>query len=113
MTAEPETARTLGYLEGRISEQSAMLQDLKIGQQEINSRLDSGLAEVNRRLDSGLGEVNHRIDTGLGEVNRRLDSGLGEVNRRIDRLLLAIIGIGGGIIAALVGLVITLIVRGV
>ena len=91
MTSEPETARTLGYLEGRIAEQSAMLQDLKIGQQEVNSRLDSGLAEVNRRIDTGLGEV----------------------NRRIDRLLLAIIGIGGGIIAALVGLVITLIVRGV
>jgi hypothetical protein len=80
MTAEPETTRTLGYLEGRIAEQSVMLQDLKAGQQEANRRLDAGLAEV---------------------------------NLRIDRLFLAIIGIGGGIIAALVGLVITLIVRGV
>jgi hypothetical protein len=39
---------------------------------------------------------------GLREVNQKIDSGLQEVNRRIDRLFLAILGVGGAILAALV-----------
>ena len=45
MVAEPETiARTLGQLEGRITELSASVQ-------EVNRRMDAGFQEVNRRID--------------------------------------------------------------
>jgi uncharacterized coiled-coil protein SlyX len=90
MATNEEPPPIPGYLEGRIAEQSAFLQ------------------ELSRRIDSGLQEVNQRMDSGLQEVNQRMDSGLQAVNRRIDRLFLAILGVGGAILAALI----VLIVRG-
>jgi uncharacterized coiled-coil protein SlyX len=90
MATNEEPPPIPGYLEGRIAEQSAFLQ------------------ELSRRIDSGLQAVNQRMDSGLQEVNQRMDSGLQEVNRRIDRLFLAILGVGGAILAALI----VLIVRG-
>ena len=69
--------------------------------QEVHRRID----ETNQRMEAGLQEVNRRMEAGLQEVNRRVDEG----NRRMDRLLLAILGLGGGILVALV----VLIVRGV
>lgn len=45
------------------------------------------------------GQAEHR--TGLTETNRRID----ETNRRMDRLFYAIIGVGAGIIASLVALI--------
>jgi uncharacterized coiled-coil protein SlyX len=101
MATNEEPPPIPGYLEGRIAEQSAFLQ-------ELSRRIDSGLQAVNQRMDSGLQEVNQRMDSGLQEVNQRMDSGLQAVNRRIDRLFLAILGVGGAILAALI----VLIVRG-
>ena len=95
MVAEPETiARTLGQLEGRITELSASVQ------------------EVNRRMDAGFQEVNRRMDAGFQEVNRRMDAGFQEVNRHIDRMLLAMLAIGGGLIITQTGLLATLLIRG-
>ncbi len=95
MVAEPETiARTLGQLEGRITELSASVQ------------------EVNRRMDAGLQEVNRQMDARFQEVNRRMDAGFQEVNRRIDRMLLAMLAIGGGLIITQTGLLATLLIRG-
>ena len=45
------------------------------------------------------GQAEHR--TGLTQTNRRID----ETNRRMDRLFYAIIGVGTGIIASLVALI--------
>ena len=90
MATNEEPPPIPGYLEGRIAEQSAFLQ------------------ELSRRIDSGLQAVNQGMDSGLQEVNQRMDSGLQAVNRRIDRLFLAILGVGGAILAALI----VLIVRG-
>ena len=42
------------------------------------------------------GQTEHR--TGLTETNRRID----ETNRRMDRLFYAIIGVGAGVIGALI-----------
>ena len=84
MATNEEPPPIPGYLEGRIAEQSAFLQ-------ELSRRIDSGLQEVNQRMDSGLQEVNQRMDSGLQAVNRRID----DVNRRIDRLFLAILGTDG------------------
>ena len=106
MVAEPETiARTLGQLEGRITELSASVQ-------EVNRRMDAGLQEVNRRMDARFQEVNRRMDAGFQEVNRRMDAGFQEINRRIDRMLLAMLAIGGGLIITQTGLLATLLIKG-
>ena len=79
-TLNEETNRTLGYLEGRIDEQSKTLQDLKSGQQQIIERID---------------RMNDRID---------------RANDRVDRLLLAGWIIGGTVVTAQLGMLGTLIV---
>ena len=54
MTAlNEETNRTLGYLEGRIDEQSKTLQDLKSGQHLIIERIDRANDRVDRLLLAG------------------------------------------------------------
>ncbi len=63
-------------------------------------RLQSDVA----RLIEGQSEFR----TDLAETNRRIDGTNGridETNRRIDRLFYAILGVGAGIIASLVALV--------
>lgn len=52
-TLNEETNRTLGYLEGRIDEQSKTLQDLKTGQQQIIERIDRANDRVDRLLLAG------------------------------------------------------------
>jgi type VI protein secretion system component VasF len=92
MVLEPDTtSRTLGYLEGRITEQAAGLQDLR---QELAGFRQEVRAEF------------QEVRAGLQEVNQRLDQGLQAVNSRIDRMFLATWAIGGGIIAALVVMII-------
>lgn len=54
--------------------------------------------------DSRLGRLEGRVD----EISRQLDGisqRLDAVNSRIDRLTLAILGIGGGVVVALLSLV--------
>ena len=78
--------RTLGNLEGRMAEQSALLH-------QLHADLTAGLQQVNDRID----QINGRID---------------QVNGRIERLLLAVLAIGGGLLAALIGIIVALVVRG-
>lgn len=86
--------RSLGNIEGRMAEQSALLH-------QLHADLTSGLQQVNADLTSG-----------LQRVNADLTYGLQQVNGRIDRLMLAMMAIGGGLVAALVGVIITLIIQG-
>ncbi len=87
MATEPDTTdRTLGYLEGRITEQAAVLQDVR----------------------QDLAGLRQEVNTGFQEVRQEMRDGLQEVNRRINRMFPATWAIGGDIIAALV----VLIVRG-
>jgi uncharacterized coiled-coil DUF342 family protein len=98
MATEPDTTdRTLGYLEGRITEQAAALQDVR-----------QDLAGLRQEVNTGFQEVRQELKEGIQEVRQEIRNGLQEVNRRIDRMFLATWAIGGGIIAALV----VLIVRG-
>ena len=80
------TDRDLGRLEGRVEEQGARLN-------QLHADLTSGFQQVNASLTL----INARID---------------QLNSRIDRLLLAILGIGGGLLAAAIGIIITLLLRG-
>ena len=63
-------------------------------------RLQSDVARViqgQSEFRTDLTETNRQID----ETNRRIDG----TNNRIDRLFYAIIGVGGGVIASLVALI--------
>lgn len=88
-TLEREPAQMLGYLEGRIEEQSTAIQEVKDGQQQILARFD-------------------QMQTFL--VNR-IDEAEARVNSRIDRLFLAMAGLGTGIIVAQSGVIVTLLLR--
>ncbi len=65
-----------------------------VGQDNDSPRLDSRMSAMEARMDT--------VMTILAEI--RADNR--ETNRRIDRLFYALLGIGGGIIAALVVMII-------
>ena len=102
--APDTTERDLGKLEGRVEEQGTRLDqihaDMTTGFQQVNSRID----QTNSRID----QTNARMDAGFQQVNSRID----QLSARIDRFLLAMLGIGGGMLVALVGIIITLLLRG-
>ena len=60
------------------------------------------------RLEGRVEEQGARLDQFHADVT----SGFQQVNARIDRLLLAMSGVGGGMLAALVGIIITLLLQG-
>ena len=102
----PESNAALWLAVGRLQSDTARLIE---GQSEIRT----DLSETNRRIDGTNGrinETNRRIDGTNGrinETNQRIDGTNGridETNRRMDRLFYAIIGVGAGIIASLVAL---------
>ena len=74
-TQEQSTDRTLGRLEANVDNLQTNVADVKSELQQTNARID---------------QTNSRID---------------RTNAKIDRLFYAIIGIGSGIIAALVALI--------
>ena len=91
MTTATDDTR-LGIMEGRLTEQSIAIQELRNdfreGQQQMNARLDEFRAEVNTRF----GEINTRfgeINTRFGEVNTRfgeINTRFGEVSARFDEV---------------------------
>ena len=102
-TGDSDIGRTLGYLEGRMDEQSALLQQIVTQMEQFNARLDqtnAGFNEVYARFN--------QVDARFNQVDARLN----RVNDRIDRLYLAAFGIGTGVIVGLIGVVVTLIVKG-
>ncbi len=80
-----DISRVLGQIEGRLDEQSARM------------------AEHSSRLDG--------FSASLDQLRTDMTAGFQQVNNRIDRLMLAILAFGGGIIAILIGLLVTLNVR--
>lgn len=132
---EREATNTLRYVEGRIEEQSAQLQALQAGQQQLQSDMNKGFQEVNARLDSRTDGIESRLNARIAESENRLNARITEVetrmddritaletrveagltesrasnketNRRIDRIFYTLVGMGGTL---LVGMAITLI----
>ena len=130
MTTDAETTEgRLGRLEGRAEEQSQAINRLHDSVQLLTARVD----QTNVRIDqlqsdmvAGFQQVNGRVDqlqsdmnAGFQQVNGRIDglqsdmmAGIQQVNGRIDRMNYMIVGVGGGVIAALVGLIVTLVLQG-
>ena len=88
-TLEREPIQLLGYLEGRIEEQSAAIQEIKDGQQQILARFD-------------------QMQTFL--INR-MDEAEARVTSRIDRVFMALAGLATGIIVTQFGVIVTLLLR--
>ena len=119
MTTDADTTDVrLGRLEGRVEEQSLATNRLHDGVQQLSGRVDQLSARVdqtNVRIDqlqsdmvAGFQQLNGRIDGLQSDVM----AGIQQVNGRIDRMNYMIVGVGGGVIAALVGLIVTLVVQG-
>ena len=89
----------LARLEAQMDQVLTTLQDMREEIRALNTRID----QVNDRIDRMNDQLNARMD----QVNARMD----QVNARIDRLTLAALGIGGGVIVALISLVGVLAVR--
>ena len=115
MTTDADTTDVrLGRLEGRVEEQSLATNRLHESVQQLSGRVDQLSARVdqtNVRIDqlqsdmmAGFQQVNGRFD----QVSARME----QINGRIDRMSYMIVGVGGGVIAALVGLIVTLVVQG-
>ena len=66
----------------------------------VLGQIEGRLNEHSRRFD----DVDARFD--------RMDARFDQLNNRIDRLMLAVLAFGGGVIAVLLGLLVTLIVQG-
>lgn len=101
---EREATNTLRYVEGRIEEQSAQLQALQAGQQQLQSDMNKGFQEVNARLDSRTDGIESRLNARITALENRMDAGLAELrasnektNDRINKLLyigLAVVATG-------------------
>ena len=83
-TQEQSTDRSLGRLDANVE---------NLQKQNGVSDLKSELQQTNARID----QTNSRLD----QTNARID----QTNGKIDKLFYATIGIGGGIIAALIALI--------
>ena len=137
MTAEPDATQTLGYLEGRITEQSAMLQqlhtDMTVGFQQLRAesqqlradmtagfqqlraesqQLRADMTAESQQLRADMTAESQQLRAESQQLRADMTTGLQQVNSRIDRVLLTGWIIGGAIIASQIGLVATLIVRG-
>lgn len=99
-TLEREPTQLLGYLEGRIEEQSVAIQEVKDGQQQILARFDQVQTFMVHRMDQIHAEVNDKID----RVEARVSS-------RIDRVFMALAGLATGIIVTQFGVIVTLLLR--
>ena len=108
MTAEPDATQTLGYLEGRITEQSAMLQQLHTDMTAGFQQLRAESQQLRADMTAGFQQLRAESQ----QLRADMTTGLQQVNSRIDRVLLTGWIIGGAIIASQIGLVATLIVRG-
>lgn len=79
------TDTRLGALEGRADEQAAAIAELRTDIRDLRIELREGLASVRSEIAA--------------------------TNARIDRLFLAVLGVGAGVGAAQVGLLVTIFLR--
>ena len=94
MDREPD--HNLDYVAGRLDGVLDALVDVKNGQQDLSRRIDY----TNERIDSVSDSVNERIDLVIDRMDK--------INGRIDKLILALLGIGGALVVAVIAGVIAL-----
>lgn len=79
---------------------------------DLSKKVDDGFAAADKKMDAGFA----KMETTFGEVRAEMKAGFEIVNTDIrevrsfmNRLLVALLAIGGGIVAALLGLIGTLV----
>ncbi len=87
--------------------------------QELSHRMDTMHRELNQRMDTMYQELSHRMDAMHQELSRRIDTGLQGIRDEMAegraaqrQLMISLWVIGGGIIATLIGGLVTLALRG-
>jgi hypothetical protein len=83
--------------------------DLRQLRTEMNARFDSLEGRLGSRIDGVQGRLGGRIDGVQGRLESRMDSFEGRLGARIDGLHRMIAGVGGGVIVAVLGAVVNVI----
>ena len=86
-----------------------------------DSRLDDlneRVGQIDKKMDAGFNRADEKIDAGFNRADEKMDAGFNRLNDRIDKLQHSMIVVGGGLIAAMLtvlaamlGMVITLLVN--
>jgi tetrahydromethanopterin S-methyltransferase subunit G len=64
---------------------------------ETHEKMDARFAGADRKMDVGFAKVDSRFD----RIEKKVDADIREVRSSMNRLLVALLAVGGGIIAAL------------
>ena len=83
--------------DSRLARLEAQMEQVLTTLQDMRTETQAEIRALNARID----QVTIRMDQLNDQLNARID----QVNTRIDRLTLAALGIGGGVIVALISLV--------
>lgn len=83
--------------DSRLARLEAQMEQVLTTLQDMRTETRAEIRALNARID----QVTIRMDQLNDQFNARID----QVNTRIDRLTLAALGIGGGVIVALISLV--------
>ena len=97
----------LARLEAQMEQVLTTLQDMQADIRANNARID----QMNSQLSDRIDQINSQLGDRIDQTNNQLGDRIDQVNARIDRLTLAAIGVGGGVIVALISLVGVLAVR--
>ena len=95
MVTETDDSR-LARLEAQMELVVQAVQDLREEIRSTNNRVDQGFQDLREEIRS----TNNRVDQGSQDLREEIRS----TNNRIDRLTLAVLGVGGGVIVALISL---------
>lgn len=90
------------------------LDDLK----ETVVGIDQKLTRLDQKVDEGFTRLDTKIDEKVGRLDKKVEAGFDRVNDRIDKLQHSMIVVGGGLIAAMLavlaamlGMVITILLH--
>ena len=88
----------VAFLEGRVNEQSQMINGIRDALVSLEQRMDRRFEGIDRRfesleqrlnaldqkMDAGLAATNQKMDAGFAAVNQKMDAGLTAMNQRMD-----------------------------
>ena len=101
----------VAFLEGRMNEQSQMIngireailsleqrmdrrfESIEARLNALDQKIDVGLAAVRQRMDAGFAELHQKIDIGLAAVHQRMDAGFAALDHKIDHRFAWLVGI--------------------
>ena len=116
----------VAFLEGRVNEQSQMINGIRDALVSLEQRMDRRFEGIDRRfesleqrlnaldqkMDAGFAAMNQRMDTALAAMNQKMDAGFAALDHKMDHRFAWLVGIQLTTTAAVVGtLLAALLVR--